>query len=114
MAQAPVVQVSHLLDERGISGFHVKLIIWSVLIALFDGYDIAAIALAAPELVRAWGVSRAELGPVLSASLVGILFGSMIFGWIGDRYGRKSALIGSPLLLRLFTLAPAPAPPLAP
>ena len=107
MADTPVVQVSQLLDERGISGFHIQLIIWSVLIALFDGYDIAAIALAAPELVRAWGVSRAELGPVLSASLVGILFGSMIFGWIGDRYGRKSALIGSLLLFGIFTWAGA-------
>jgi MFS transporter, AAHS family, 4-hydroxybenzoate transporter len=103
MTNGNVVQVSHLLDERGIGGFHVKLIVWSVLIALFDGYDIAAIALAAPELVKAWGVSRAQLGPVLSASLVGILFGSILFGWIGDRYGRKRALIGSLLLFGALT-----------
>jgi AAHS family 4-hydroxybenzoate transporter-like MFS transporter len=103
MAEAPVVQVSHLLDERGISGFHIKLIVWSVLIALFDGYDIAAIALAAPHLVREWHLDRAALGPVLSASLVGILFGSMLFGWIGDRYGRKRALVGSLLLFGIFT-----------
>jgi MFS transporter, AAHS family, 4-hydroxybenzoate transporter len=101
--QQPVVQVSHLLDERGISGFHIRLIVWSVLIALFDGYDIAAIALAAPELVREWHVSRADLGPVLSASLVGILFGSMLFGWAGDRFGRKAALIGSLLVFGGFT-----------
>jgi len=103
MAEAPVVQVSHLLDERGITGFHVQLIFWSVLIALFDGYDIAAIALAAPELVRSWGVSRAALGPVLAASLAGILVGSIFFGWIGDRFGRKNALIGSLLVFGIFT-----------
>src|SRR5256714_2407175 len=103
MAEAPVVQVSQLLDERGISGFHVRLIVWSVLIALFDGYDIAAIALAAPELVKAWGVSRAALGPVLAASLAGILVGSIFFGWIGDRFGRKKALIGSLLGFGIFT-----------
>jgi len=107
MAEAPVVYVSRLLDERGISAFHVRLIVWSVLIALFDGYDIAAIALAAPQLVRAWGVKPADLGPVLAASLVGILFGSMLFGWIGDRYGRKRALIGSLLLFGIFTWAAA-------
>ena len=65
MAEAPVVQVSHLLDERGITSFHVHLIFWSVLIALFDGYDIAAIALAAPHLVADWHVPRSALGPVL-------------------------------------------------
>ena len=103
MAETPVVHVSRLLDQRGISGFHVQLIVWSVLIALFDGYDIAAIALAAPHLVRDWHVERSALGPVLAASNIGVLFGSVIFGWIGDRYGRKNALIGSLLLFGVLT-----------
>src|SRR3954465_2974748 len=103
MESGPVVRVSHLLDERGISGFHIQLIFWSALIALFDGYDIAAISLAAPHLVRDWHIERSALGPVLSASLVGILFGSMIFGWIGDRFGRKKALLGSLFLFGIFT-----------
>jgi AAHS family 4-hydroxybenzoate transporter-like MFS transporter len=103
MAETPVVHVSRLLDERGISGFHIQLIVWSVLIALFDGYDISAIALAAPHLVREWHVQRSSLGPVLAASNIGVLFGSMIFGWIGDRYGRKNALIQSLLVFGIFT-----------
>ena len=103
MAEAPVVQVSHVLDERGITSFHVHLVFWSVLIALFDGYDISAIALAAPHLVREWHVERSALGPVLAASNIGVLFGSMIFGWIGDRYGRKNALIQSLLVFGIFT-----------
>jgi AAHS family 4-hydroxybenzoate transporter-like MFS transporter len=103
MAEAPVVQVSHVLDERGITSFQVQLVVWSVLIALFDGYDISAIALAAPHLVREWHVDRSTLGPVLAASNIGVLFGSMIFGWIGDRYGRKTALIESLLLFGIFT-----------
>ena len=75
MASASVVPVSTLLDQRGITSFHVQLLFWSALIALFDGYDIAAISLAAPHLVRDWHVERSALGPVLAASLVGILFG---------------------------------------
>ena len=107
MAEIAQIQVSRLLDERGLSAFQIKLIAWSLLIVLIDGYDIAAIAFAAPHLVRAWGVSPAALGPVFSASLVGILFGSALFGWIGDRYGRKAALVGSNLLFGVFTLAAA-------
>src|SRR3954469_5029207 len=103
MADRPVVAVSTLLDQRGISSFHVRLIFWSALIALFDGYDIAAISLAAPHLVRDWHIERSALGPVLSASLVGILFGSMLFGWIGDRFGRKKGLLGALFLFRIFT-----------
>src|ERR1041385_5282586 len=103
VASPSVVPVSTLLDQQGVTSFHVQLLFWSALIALFDGYDIAAISLAAPHLVRDWQVERWALGPVLAASLVGILFGSMIFGWIGDRYGRKKALLGSVLLFGVLT-----------
>ena len=107
MTDQPVVQVSRLLDERGLSSFQIKLIVWSFFIVLIDGYDIAAIAFAAPHLVRSWGVAPSALGPVFSASLVGILFGSAIFGWVGDRFGRKAALVSSNLLFGVFTLAAA-------
>jgi AAHS family 4-hydroxybenzoate transporter-like MFS transporter len=104
MAEAqPVVQVSRLLDERGLSSFQIKLLIWSFLVVLIDGYDNGAIAFAAPHLVRSWGIQPHALGPVFSASLIGILFGSALFGWIGDRYGRKAALIWSNLLFGVFT-----------
>ena len=106
-AEQAVVPVSRLLDERGLSSFQIKLIVWSFFIVLIDGYDIAAIAFAAPHLVRSWGVPPSSLGPVFSASLVGILIGSALFGWIGDRYGRKAALVGSNLLFGAFTLAAA-------
>ncbi len=107
MADQPVVQISRLLDERGLSSFQIKLIIWTIFIAFIDGYDIGAIAFAAPHLVREWHLKPGALGPVFSASLIGILFGSAIFGWIGDRYGRKAALIGANLLFGVFTFAAA-------
>jgi AAHS family 4-hydroxybenzoate transporter-like MFS transporter len=107
MADQPVVPVSRLLDESGLTSFHIKLLVWSFFIALIDGYDIAAIAFAAPHLVQSWGINRAALGPVFSASLIGILFGSALFGWVGDRYGRKAALIGANVVFGVFTLAAA-------
>ena len=43
------------------------------------------------------------MGRSSAQSLVGILFGSAIFGWIGDRYGRKAALIGAMFTFGIFT-----------
>jgi MFS transporter, AAHS family, 4-hydroxybenzoate transporter len=107
MADVQVVQVSQMLDERGIGAFHIKLLIWTVFISLIDGYDIGAIAFAAPSLIREWHFPPSELGPIFSASLFGILFGSAIFGFIGDRYGRRAALIWANLVFGFFTLAAA-------
>ncbi|MFZ2082092.1 MAG: MFS transporter [Xanthobacteraceae bacterium] len=107
MAGEAEVQVSHFLDEHGVGAFQIKLIFWSILIALIDGYDIGAIAFAAPSLIREWHVAPKELGLVLSASNIGVLFGSQIFGWIGDNYGRKTALVATNLLFGVFTFAAA-------
>ncbi len=101
------VQVSQFLDEHGVGAFQIKLIFWTILIAMIDGYDIGAIAFAAPRLIAEWHVPPKELGLVLSASNIGVLFGSQIFGWVGDRYGRKTALILCNLLFGVFTFIAA-------
>jgi MFS transporter, AAHS family, 4-hydroxybenzoate transporter len=101
------VQVSRLLDERGLSSFQIRVLVWSILIALIDGYDIGAIAFAAPHLVADWHVPPGDLKWVLTASNIGVLFGSQVFGWIGDRYGRKTALISANLFFGVFTFAAA-------
>jgi hypothetical protein len=57
---AEVVQVSRLLDQRGLTSFHYNLIFWCVLLSLIDGYDIAAIAFAAPHRCVNGGSSLAR------------------------------------------------------
>src|SRR5262249_6647667 len=107
MAQQSV-DIAQLIDERPIASFHVWLVAFGFAIILSDGYDITAIAYAAPELLKQWAITdRSVLGPVFSASLVGILVGSPLFGFIGDRHGRKIASIGSLAVFGVFTLAAA-------
>ena len=107
MAGEPEVQVSQFLDEYGVGTFHFKLLFWTVLLAFVDGYDIGAVAFAAPSLIKEWHVAPKDLGLLLSASNFGVLFGSQIFGWIGDRHGRKTALIFANLLFGIFTFIAA-------
>ena len=60
-----------------------------------DGFDLLNASIAGPAIIKEWGISRATLGPVFSASLVGFLVGAPFFGYVGDRFGRRAAIISS-------------------
>jgi AAHS family 4-hydroxybenzoate transporter-like MFS transporter len=72
-----------------------------------DGYDLQAAAFAAPDIIRAWGVPRAAMGPVFSAGLTGLLVGAPLFGYLGDRFGRKTAVIAGLIIAGSLTLVSA-------
>lgn len=99
------INVEDVVDNLKIGRFNINLLFWLFLVMMLDGYDITAAAFAGPHLVKEWGVERAALGPMLGASLFGILVGSLFFGYVGDRYGRKIGTIASCLMFGVFTLA---------
>jgi AAHS family 4-hydroxybenzoate transporter-like MFS transporter len=103
----PAIEVSRLLDERGFGRFQIRMLIWTIILGMIDGYDIGAIAFAAPHLVRDWHLQASDLKWVLTASNIGVLFGSQLMGFVGDRYGRKTALIVSNLVFGVLTFAAA-------
>src|SRR5882757_83173 len=93
MSESKVIDVSQLIDDQPIRAFHIKLVILVFLIMVFDGYDLQSMGFAAPGIVKLLHIDRSMLGPVFSASLVGMLFGAPFFGWAGDRFGRRPAIL---------------------
>jgi len=63
--------------------------------AILDGFDGQLIGFAIPVIIRDWGATRADFAPVVAAGLVGMGIGSAIAGVVGDRRGRRLAIIGS-------------------
>jgi AAHS family 4-hydroxybenzoate transporter-like MFS transporter len=54
-----------------------------------------------------WGVTKPQLGPVLSAALIGLTCGSLAAGPLADRLGRKRPLAVSVLVFALASLGAA-------
>ncbi len=56
-------------------------------------YDIAAIAVALPDIMRRWHISAGNVAFLGSSTLIGMVIGSLAAGPLADRYGRRLVLL---------------------
>ena len=76
---------------------------------VLDGYDINAMALAAPRLQEPLGLAPDQFGWVFSALLIGLGAGSALIGPLGDRLGRRPLIVFGCLAIACATLGTATA-----
>ena len=93
MAETQAIGLDEAIDGQAIRRSSIVLLVVATLALLGDGFDIAAIGYIGPELVKTWHVARADLVPVFSAGIFGLLFGAPLLGFLGDRFGRKAAIL---------------------
>jgi AAHS family 4-hydroxybenzoate transporter-like MFS transporter len=90
------VTVARIIDDQRLNSFSLRVIAICFLVVLVEGYEGSVMAFALPGLSKAWKIGNAAvLGPVLSASIVGMVIGSALFGYLGDRFGRRKLIIGA-------------------
>jgi len=98
------------LMEKGSSSLYIKfLVLLTALAVIFDGADIQLLAVAIPGLMEDWNLPRSAFANVVAAGLVGMMIGGALAGVVGDRLGRKVALLLSVLTFAVATLAMAAA-----
>lgn len=83
--------------------FIVRLVALCSLIAFADGVDMQLIAYTAPFIADDLGVGRTGLGRIFSAGLLGTMIGAASFGQLGDRIGRRPAIVVAMVLFCLTT-----------
>lgn len=107
MNHTNVVDVKAWIDTRPVSRSQWNVLLLCFIIIMLDGYDAAVMGFVAPALIEDWGISRAEMGPILGAAMFGVAIGALVAGPLSDRYGRKRILLWSVALFALFSLAGA-------
>ncbi len=108
MTYSGKVDIQQVIDDSRFSGFHWLLIVLGFLVLAIDGFDTAAMGYIAPTLSAEWGIHKQDLGPVLSAALLGLSLGALIAGPVSDRMGRKRVLVFSCLFFGLASLGANP------
>lgn len=76
-------------------------------VAVLEGYDLQAMAIAGPAVRAAMRLDPSQLGIAFSASLIGLALGAAYGGKLADGIGRKRVLIVSLLGLGVMTVATA-------
>jgi AAHS family 4-hydroxybenzoate transporter-like MFS transporter len=89
------IDVGALLENRPLGRFHIVTFALCFLILFVDGLDFGSANVGAPSILRAFGAEPGAMSTVFAAGYFGIFLGSVAFGMLGDRYGRRlGALVG--------------------
>ncbi|HLI19786.1 MAG TPA: MFS transporter, partial [Stellaceae bacterium] len=104
-AQADRYQIAARIERLPFSRWHLKM---GAIVStgwFFDGFDALAIAYVLPVLVPLWHLSFPQFGQMIAAGYAGQLVGSIVFGWLGEKYGRVPIFRYTLILYTVMSIA---------
>lgn len=97
--------ISARIERLPLSKWHVRMMSIAGIAHFSDAFDSLAIAFVLPVLVGVWHIAPSEIGFLISAGYVGQMLGAIGFGWIAEKYGRRTSLRWSVAVISVFSLA---------
>jgi len=99
------VDVASVLDEGRWSPYQKLLVAGTALAIILDGMDNQLLGNVIPALMKEWSLPRAPFTTVLALGPLGMILGGTAGGVLGDRIGRRTALVCSVVAFAVPTLA---------
>ena len=98
------------LDRLPISPFHRRVLTLIAIGMFFDGYDLYVAATILGTTLHSGFSTLAQTAQFVSVTFVGMMIGSFLTGFLGDRYGRRFTYQANLLVFGFASLASAFAP----
>ena len=95
--------VAEIIDAVPISALQRTVFALCVLVSMLDGFNTQSIAFVAPSIAREWGLTPLDFGYIFSATLLGSVVGTSLFGMLADRFGRARLTVAATLLFGAFS-----------
>jgi len=93
------------LDDVPLNRFHVKIAGLTFGAHFTEGYTLGTIGYALAALGRQMPIDAFWMGMIGSSALIGIFFGSLVFGWLSDRMGRQKIFLTSFVIITAAAFA---------
>jgi len=101
------VDVGQVVQESRLGPFQIATFVLCVLILFVDGLDYSSVNVAAPAIMRAFGIETGAFSWVFTWGFFGFFLGSLLFGFLGDKCGRKAGAIAAVLTYTIPSLLTA-------
>lgn len=98
------------LDRLPISAFHQRIVTLIGIGMFFDGYDVYVAATVIGATLKSGFSTLAQNAQFISVTFIGMMIGSFLTGFLGDRYGRRFTYQANLMIFGVASLASAFAP----
>ena len=98
------------LDRLAISGFHRRILTLIGIGMFFDGYDVYVAATVLGATLKSGFSTLGQNAQFVSVTFAGMMIGSFLTGFLGDRYGRRFTYQANLIIFGLASIASAFAP----
>lgn len=71
---------------------------------IVEGFDTYAVGYVGPLISKEWAMTPLEVGQIYSFGVAASLIGSVVFGALADRFGRRKLLVLATVIFGLATL----------
>ena len=95
------------LDRLPISAFHRRILTLIGIGMFFDGYDVYVAATVLGATLKSGFSTLVQNAQFVSVTFVGMMLGSFLTGFLGDRYGRRFTYQANLIIFGLASLASA-------
>jgi AAHS family 4-hydroxybenzoate transporter-like MFS transporter len=87
------VNITELINKNPFSNYQLGICLLCLLVVILDGFDNLIIGVVAPKIAQALKAGPQQLGVVFMSGHFGFMVGSLSFGVLADRWGRKKTLM---------------------
>src|SRR5262245_11009609 len=102
-SSSPVIETDALINARKISRPQIAVGVLGACALFVEGFDTSAIGYIQPQINSEWGITPDTAGTILSADLLGLLFGYIFIAPFSARFGHKRMVIACTTFFGVMT-----------